>query len=149
MKVTGRRAALAAATAGAVRSHGGPGLAARLASLPALVRDTVAGRYDGVGRPTLLLWVLGLAYLVSPIDLLPEALLTLPGLADDALVAGALITSVLGATTAYAEWREAPPAAPTSAAPTFTSDTAAADRTGRRRRSHAVVAGEVLSSRTD
>lgn len=111
MRLTRRRAALAAATVGAARAHGGPGLLARAAALPALVRDTLLGRYDGTGRGTLVLWALGLAYLVSPIDLLPEALLTLPGLADDALVAGALLTSVLGATSAYADWRAGVPGA--------------------------------------
>jgi uncharacterized membrane protein YkvA (DUF1232 family) len=45
-------------------------------------------------------------YIVSPIDLVPEALLTIPGLADDAVVAGWLIAAVLGATGAYAGWRD-------------------------------------------
>jgi uncharacterized membrane protein YkvA (DUF1232 family) len=47
---------------------------------------------------------LALAYVVSPIDLLPEAVLTLPGLADDALVASWLVAAVLAATGAYREW---------------------------------------------
>jgi uncharacterized membrane protein YkvA (DUF1232 family) len=41
---------------------------------------------------------------MSPVDLLPEAFLTLPGLADDAAVAAWLVASLLGATTAYRVW---------------------------------------------
>ena len=45
-----------------------------------------------------------LVYIVSPIDVLPEALLTIPGLMDDAAVAAWLIASLMGATTAYRAW---------------------------------------------
>ena len=70
------------------------------------MRDVLLGRYDGMSRGKLLLMAAAAVYIVSPIDLLPEALLTLPGLADDAVVAGWLLASVLGGTSAYAAWRE-------------------------------------------
>jgi uncharacterized membrane protein YkvA (DUF1232 family) len=69
-----------------------------------MVRDVVRGDYDGLSRGRLLMMVLAVLYIVSPVDLLPEALLTIPGLADDAAVAAWLIASVLGATSAYRLW---------------------------------------------
>jgi uncharacterized membrane protein YkvA (DUF1232 family) len=48
---------------------------------------------------------LAVGYIVSPIDLLPEAILTIPGLADDAIVTAWLIGSVLTESTRYLEHR--------------------------------------------
>lgn len=45
--------------------------------------------------------ILATAYLVSPVDLLPEAILTLPGLLDDAAVAMWLIAALVSATDDY------------------------------------------------
>ena len=106
MKSTPRRAAFAAATAAAAAQDGPVGFAQRLAAFPRLVRDVLLGRYDGMTRGKLLLMVAAAVYIVSPIDVLPEALLTIPGLADDAVVAGWLLASVLGGTAAYAAWHE-------------------------------------------
>ncbi len=103
MASKGRKAAAAAAAAAAA-SDGPSGFLARLACVPRLVRDTLLGRYDGLGRGRLLLMLLAVVYIVSPIDLLPEAILTLPGLADDAAVAAWLVASLLGATSAYRDW---------------------------------------------
>ena len=99
----GRRAAAAAATAAAM-SDGPGGFVARLASIPRLVRDVLLGRYGGLSRGRLLLMALAVLYIVSPVDLLPEAVLTIPGLADDAAVAAWLVASLLGATSAYRAW---------------------------------------------
>jgi uncharacterized membrane protein YkvA (DUF1232 family) len=76
----------------------------RVAALPGLVRDTLSGRYDGLGRGRLAMMGLALAYVVSPIDLVPEALLTIPGLVDDAAIAAWLIATLMGSTTAYRAW---------------------------------------------
>ena len=62
------------------------------------------GRYDGLGRGRLLLMLLAVVYIVSPIDLLPEAIPTLPGLVDDAAVAAWLVATLLRATSAYRDW---------------------------------------------
>lgn len=105
MSRTARRGAFAAA-ATAAAAEGSPGLVGRVAALPRLVRDVVTGRYDGLSRGRLALMALALLYIVSPVDLVPEALLTIPGLADDAVVAGWLLASVLGGTAAYAAWHE-------------------------------------------
>jgi uncharacterized membrane protein YkvA (DUF1232 family) len=99
-----RRKAAAAAAAAAAMSDGPTGFMARLASVPRLVRDVLRGRYDGLSRRRLLLMALAVVYIVSPVDLLPEAILTIPGLADDAAVAAWLIAAFVGATTAYRSW---------------------------------------------
>ena len=101
-----RRSRQAAYTgvATAAMSEGPQSFGKRVASLPGLVRDTVNGRYDGLGRGRLAMMALAVAYIVSPIDLLPEALLTLPGMMDDAAVAAWLIASLMGATAAYQSW---------------------------------------------
>ncbi len=106
MKKNPRRAAFFAATATAAASDGPLGFTERLASIPRMALDVLLGRYDGTSRGRLLLMVMAALYIVSPVDLLPEALLTLPGLADDAVVAGWLVASLFGATTGYAAWRD-------------------------------------------
>ena len=77
---------------------------ARVGSIPRMVRDVLRGDFDGVSRGRVLLMVLAVLYIVSPVDLLPEAILTIPGLADDAAVAAWLVASLLGATSAYRLW---------------------------------------------
>ena len=59
----------------------------RVTAVPGMVRDVLLGRYTGLGKGKLFLMLLAVGYIVSPIDLLPEAILTIPGLADDAVVA--------------------------------------------------------------
>jgi uncharacterized membrane protein YkvA (DUF1232 family) len=88
-------------------SDGPLGFGQRVASLPALVRDTLNGRYDGLGKGRLAMMVVALIYIVAPIDIVPEAFLTIPGLMDDAAVAAWLIASLMGATTAYRAWSDA------------------------------------------
>lgn len=138
-----RRKAAYTAAAAAAMSDGPLGFGQRVASLPGLVRDTMTGRYDGLGKGRLAMMVVALIYIVAPIDVLPEALLTIPGLLDDAAVAAWLIASLMGATTAYRAWGGAlqggtawtPDLGATSDAPTG----AAAGPAPR------VVAGEVVS----
>ena len=78
----GRRAALTALWAAMRSSHrGGPSLGRRLAALPRMLGATLSGRYEGKGR--VFGMVLALLYIVSPIDLVPEALFTVFGLVDD------------------------------------------------------------------
>ncbi|EEP73413.1 hypothetical protein MCAG_03740 [Micromonospora sp. ATCC 39149] len=93
-------AALARAlTAGA---RGGPSLGARLAALPRMIRATARGEYDGGLR--LALMTAATAYIVSPIDLLPEIPLAVFGLADDAVMVTWLAGAVLSETERFLEW---------------------------------------------
>ncbi len=130
-----RRKAAYTAAAAAAMSEGPTSFGQRVASVPGLVRDTLNGRYDGLGKGRLAMMAVALVYIVSPIDVLPEALLTIPGLMDDAAVAAWLIATLMGATTAYRASVVAPTGA-TAGAPTG-ADTPSAAR---------VVPGEVVTS---
>ncbi len=99
-----RKKAAYAAAASAAATDGPLGFAQRVGSIPRMVRDVMAGRFDGIGRGRLLIMLLAVVYIVSPIDLLPEAVLTIPGLIDDAGIAAWLIAAAFGATTAYRAW---------------------------------------------
>ncbi|HEY2204500.1 MAG TPA: DUF1232 domain-containing protein [Pseudonocardia sp.] len=97
------------------RRPGSPTLADRARALPRMFSATLVGRYVGVSRVRLVLLVLGLAYLVSPVDLMPELLLNVFGLGDDAVVALWLAGAVLGETERYLGWERglrADPAVP-------------------------------------
>lgn len=96
-----RKAALTAATVNAVHTQGAHGFFTRIAAVPRMIRDTLRGDYRGLGRGKLLGMVLAVAYLVSPIDLLPEAILTIPGLFDDAAVAVWLLAAALTSADDY------------------------------------------------
>ena len=77
-----RRAGAARALLEAVRGSrapGAPGVGERLAALPRLAAATLSGRYEGMRRSRLALLAVGLLYLVSPVDLVPEAFLFLFG----------------------------------------------------------------------
>jgi uncharacterized membrane protein YkvA (DUF1232 family) len=101
---TKRRAAAFAAAAAAAVDDGPFGFGQRVASIPRLIRDVLLGRYRGLTRGRLLLMVLATLYIVSPVDLLPEAFLTVPGLVDDVAVAGWLVARTFRETTAYRAW---------------------------------------------
>ncbi|MET7965239.1 YkvA family protein [Micromonospora sp. NPDC005305] len=92
--------ALARALASGAR--GGPSLGARLAAMPRMIRATARGEYDGGLR--LALMAGATAYIVSPIDLLPEIPLAIFGLADDAVMVTWLAGSVLAETERFLEW---------------------------------------------
>lgn len=96
--------------AGAVRAAtrpGAPAMGTRVGALPRLVRATRSGAYRGstVGRLALL--GAAVAYVVSPVDLMPEGLLTVFGLADDAMVLSWLAATFLTETESYLAWEQA------------------------------------------
>ncbi|HEY8472350.1 MAG TPA: DUF1232 domain-containing protein [Natronosporangium sp.] len=82
----------------------GPGLGKRLAALPRMISASLRrrGRYDGLGR--LALMVAAAAYLVWPVELLPELLLGPAGLIDDAFVVAWLSGAVLSETGRFLDW---------------------------------------------
>lgn len=96
----------------ALRKAGRPGaptLSERARVLPRMVGRALAGRYVGLSRPRLVLVALGLVYLISPIDLVPEALLNVFGLGDDAVVALWLVGWFLAETDRFLAWERTPP----------------------------------------
>lgn len=100
-----RRAAAFTALWRALTSSKGPSIGRRLAAMPRMVWLTATGRYDGAGRVFLML--LATAYVLSPIDLLPEAILLLPGLIDDAFIVTWLVGAVLDETERFLLWEDA------------------------------------------
>jgi uncharacterized membrane protein YkvA (DUF1232 family) len=83
-------------------ARGGPSLRIRLAALPRMIRATARGEYDGGLRVAMM--AAAAAYVVSPIDVLPEGFLMVFGLADDALMVTWLAGSVLAETERFLEW---------------------------------------------
>ncbi|NEA31482.1 YkvA family protein [Streptomyces sp. SID13031] len=72
----------------------------RARALPRLLRAAKAEGYGGVSGGQKALWLVGLVYLISPIDILPD-LLPIIGIADDAGVGVWLFTSVSTAAGLY------------------------------------------------
>jgi uncharacterized membrane protein YkvA (DUF1232 family) len=86
------------------RRAGAPGVGERVRAFPRLVTATLTGRYPGMTRQRLALMLLGIGYVVSPVDVMPELLLTVFGLADDALVVAWLAGAVLAETESFIRW---------------------------------------------
>jgi uncharacterized membrane protein YkvA (DUF1232 family) len=110
----GRRAALLALGRAVAEGQrpGAPGIGDRLRALPRLVGDALSGRYDALGRTRLAMIGLALAYLASPVDLVPEVLVPLIGLADDGLIALWLAGAFVAETDRFLDWERTRPAPP-------------------------------------
>ncbi|WP_433507171.1 YkvA family protein [Pseudonocardia halophobica] len=102
----GRRAALLTLARVIVQSRkqGSPGLGDRARALPRMVTGALSGRSGVLTRGRLGLLVLAIAYLVSPVDLVPEALTSVFGLVDDGVVALWLGGALLVETQRFLEW---------------------------------------------
>ena len=106
--------AVARAVRMAVRP-GGPSMGERAGAVPRMVRATFSGEYVGVSKGRLLMMLAAAGYLVSPLDLIPEAVLPIVGLADDALVLSWLATRLVEETEAFLEWEKATMGTPAGA----------------------------------
>jgi len=106
MAKTLKRTAAFTALARALMSgaRGGPSLSKRLAALPRMLKATAKGEYDGGMRVALM--AAATAYVVSPIDLIPEAFLLVLGLVDDAVMIAWLAGTVLSETERFLEWEK-------------------------------------------
>ncbi|MHA6618647.1 YkvA family protein [Pseudonocardia sp. DLS-67] len=76
----------------------------RFSALPRMLGGALSGRYPAMSRGRVGLIVLALAYLVSPLDLVPEAFVPLLGLADDGVVALWLGGAFLAETERFLAW---------------------------------------------
>ncbi|MFI5935560.1 YkvA family protein [Actinoplanes sp. NPDC051494] len=85
-------------------SRGGPSIGKRLAALPRMMRATMRREYDGGMRVAMM--AAATAYVVSPIDVVPEAFLLVVGLADDAVMITWLAGTVLAETERFLEWEK-------------------------------------------
>jgi uncharacterized membrane protein YkvA (DUF1232 family) len=85
---------------------GGPSMAQRLSALPRLARAVARGEYTGATTGRLLLMVGALGWLLSPVDLMPEAVLGVFGLVDDAMIVSWLVTAVVTETEEFLGWEK-------------------------------------------
>jgi uncharacterized membrane protein YkvA (DUF1232 family) len=83
---------------------GTPGIGAQLAAVPRMLKLSLTGRYPGLSKSRIALALFGLLYIVSPVDVMPEVLLGIFGLGDDAFVAAWVAGAVLGETDAFLRW---------------------------------------------
>ncbi|MDQ6716401.1 MAG: DUF1232 domain-containing protein [Actinomycetota bacterium] len=107
MARTATRWALLTSIATAVRSGlrpDGPGLLERSRAVPRLVRATLRGEYGGASASHLALLGGAVLYILSPLDLVPEAFFSVFGLGDDALVAAWLAAALVNDTGAFIAW---------------------------------------------
>jgi uncharacterized membrane protein YkvA (DUF1232 family) len=102
LKRTAAFSALAKALVSGAR--GGPSISKRLAALPRMLKATAKGQYDGGMRVALM--AAATAYVISPIDFIPEAIFLVFGLADDAVMVAWLAGAVLAETERFLEWEK-------------------------------------------
>jgi uncharacterized membrane protein YkvA (DUF1232 family) len=104
MAKTLRRGAAFAALGKALMagSRGGPTVGKRLAALPRMLKATAKGQYDGGMRVAAM--AAATAYVVSPVDFVPEMFVWVFGLADDAVMITWLAGAVLSETERFLEW---------------------------------------------
>ncbi|MFI0420345.1 YkvA family protein [Spongiactinospora sp. 9N601] len=86
---------------------GSAGLLTRLRAVPRLVKGVTRGTYPGMAKSKLALMGLGVLYMVSPIDILPD-LMPLIGVVDDFGVFLWLVGSLLGESGRFVEWERMP-----------------------------------------
>ncbi len=96
----------AAVVMAAIRSHGGKvTLVDKLRATPAMVADVVTGRWSGVARWRIVASLLGIVYVLSPLDLMPELLLGPFGIGDDLALAALSVASLFNATEQWLDDR--------------------------------------------
>ena len=83
---------------------GSPSFMERLSAVPRMVRATRSGEYTGISLGRLALLAAAVGYVVSPIDLMPEGLLLVFGLADDAMVVSWIAATLVRETESFLEW---------------------------------------------
>ena len=106
MKPTSRlkMAATAASVLRASTRPGAPSITTRLQAVPRLVRATLSCTYAGTTRGRLGLLAAAVAYIVSPVDLVPEIVLPVLGAADDAVVISWAVKTLLEETDRFLAW---------------------------------------------
>jgi uncharacterized membrane protein YkvA (DUF1232 family) len=85
---------------------GGPTIGERLHAVPRMVRATVRGDYHGTSTARLMAIAAAAGYVLSPVDLLPEGVLGIFGLADDAMVMSWLAAQLVAETEDFLIWEK-------------------------------------------
>ena len=104
MGVVGRTATVAGAVKGSTGRHS---LGKRLAAVLPMLRDTLTGRWITAPRGKVLAGVVGIVYVLSPLDLLPEILLGPFGLGDDLAIAALSVAALLTSAEDWLDSRDA------------------------------------------
>ena len=123
---------------------GGPSLGERAGAVPRLVRATAAGQYQGTSVGRLVLMLAAAGYVVSPVDLMPEGLLGVFGLADDAMVLSWLATRLVEETEQFLEWEREQGAMPPSAGPDASAPGTTPSQAQRSAAASQTVPGDVV-----
>ncbi|MCH8613251.1 YkvA family protein [Arsenicicoccus dermatophilus] len=95
-----------AQAARAARRPGSPGWLERVRSMPRLVQAMSSGEYAGASMGTVAAMAGALAYVVSPVDLVPEAVVPLLGIGDDTLVLAWLAAQLVSVTEDFLGWEK-------------------------------------------
>lgn len=88
----------------AANRPGAHGVRDLLAAVPRMLRLGLTGRYPFLDKGRLALVLLGLVYVISPVDLIPELFVPLLGLGDDAVVATWMVGALVAEAAAFLEW---------------------------------------------
>ncbi|MGA8117404.1 MAG: DUF1232 domain-containing protein [Actinocatenispora sp.] len=99
----------------ALFTRGGPGVGRRLGAVPRLLRARFRGQYDGLSWGRLVALAVGAVYILSPVDLVPEAFLLAFGLADDGVALAWVAGAVLDEAERFLDWEKREPPAVESA----------------------------------
>jgi uncharacterized membrane protein YkvA (DUF1232 family) len=83
---------------------GSPPMGKRIGAIPRMIRASASGEYRGLSRLKLALMAAGVAYIVSPVDLVPELFFFVFGLVDDVAVAATVIAALIAETDDFLEW---------------------------------------------
>jgi uncharacterized membrane protein YkvA (DUF1232 family) len=102
MKKAGRAAATYRVYRDVTRP-GSPGLMARVRAIPRMLGGVMRGEYPHMSKTKLGMLGLGVLYIISPIDLIPDFLLGI-GVVDDFGVFLWLMASLLGESGQYVDW---------------------------------------------
>lgn len=88
------------------RAAGAPTMWQMLVGFPQLVGATMSGKYTQGSRPKILAMFVAVVYILLPFDAMPEWILGLFGLVDDAMVMTWLAGAVIDESTAYSRWQQ-------------------------------------------
>jgi len=86
-----------------VKRPGTPGVLPRVRAIPRMLRGTLRGEYPHLSKGKIGMMGLGVAYIVSPLDIVPDFLAVI-GVADDFGVFLWLMTALLAESGRYLDW---------------------------------------------
>ncbi|NYH53985.1 MULTISPECIES: YkvA family protein [Nocardiopsis] len=104
MRKANRAAAGAAAWRVIQNTDGDVSVWKRAGAVPRMIGAKLRGRYPELSTAKLLGMLALVAYILSPVDFIPELLFLLPGLADDVGAAVWLTTVALGESERFVRW---------------------------------------------